>query len=425
MNATEQTNAPGPPPPPSPGAGPVRRLTRASDDKVLTGLCGGLGRHFGIDPVIFRVAFVVLSLAGGTGIVLYLAGWLLVPDDATGVTEADRLLRQKDRRSKAILTLIAIVGVFLVIDGFNDRVHGEVPLSLALIGIGGAVLWSRRNRSEPPPHVPTQPAPTTPDGPEQASAATDLTSPLPTTPEPEPGPGVSARLEDPLAWSSAAAPSTATVSHPRPTKPPKPAKVPKPPKPRSVLVFATFSLLAVLGGLLALLGVSLATSLALALVLTGGAMVVGAWRGRAKGLIPVVVLLGLGLAVASVADVPFHGGIGERFFTPHSTAELQPTYRWGIGHAVLDLRGVDFGPTTSRTVLVTNAIGRLEVIVPPAVTVEVHAHSGAGEIVALGDTWDGSHLDRTVVRAGTDGSGRLVLRARVGIGQVEVRRAAA
>src|SRR6059058_6158300 len=88
MNATDESSSTPPPPPPSASPGPPPRLTRSSDDKVLTGLCGGLGRHFGIDPIVFRIAFVVLALAGGTGIVLYVAGWLLIPDDS-GLTEVD------------------------------------------------------------------------------------------------------------------------------------------------------------------------------------------------------------------------------------------------------------------------------------------------------------------------------------------------
>src|SRR4051794_14947801 len=64
VNATDETMTPPPPsdPPPSATPPPARRLTRSTDDKVLSGLCGGLGRYFGLDPVIFRVAFVVLAL---------------------------------------------------------------------------------------------------------------------------------------------------------------------------------------------------------------------------------------------------------------------------------------------------------------------------------------------------------------------------
>jgi phage shock protein C len=55
------------------------RLTRSETDRMLVGVCGGLGEYFGIDSTIVRVAFVVLALFGASGIVLYLALWLIVP----------------------------------------------------------------------------------------------------------------------------------------------------------------------------------------------------------------------------------------------------------------------------------------------------------------------------------------------------------
>ena len=72
------------PPPPAAAtaaAGAPRRLTRSSSDRVLGGVAGGLGRYFDIDPIIFRIGFVVLTIAGGAGVLAYLAAWLLVPDD--------------------------------------------------------------------------------------------------------------------------------------------------------------------------------------------------------------------------------------------------------------------------------------------------------------------------------------------------------
>ena len=55
------------------------RLTRSETDRMLVGVCGGLGEHFGIDSTIIRVVFVVLTLFGASGIVLYLVLWLIVP----------------------------------------------------------------------------------------------------------------------------------------------------------------------------------------------------------------------------------------------------------------------------------------------------------------------------------------------------------
>ena len=55
------------------------RLTRSETDRMLVGVCGGLGEYFGIDSTIVRIAFVVLGLFGASGIVLYLVLWLIVP----------------------------------------------------------------------------------------------------------------------------------------------------------------------------------------------------------------------------------------------------------------------------------------------------------------------------------------------------------
>jgi phage shock protein C len=55
------------------------RLTRSSTDKILGGVCGGLGNYFGIDPVIVRLIFVGLVFAGGMSIVLYPVLWLIMP----------------------------------------------------------------------------------------------------------------------------------------------------------------------------------------------------------------------------------------------------------------------------------------------------------------------------------------------------------
>jgi phage shock protein C len=50
------------------------RLRRSTDDKVVAGVCGGLGRYFGVDPLFFRLAFVVLAIGGGSGVLLYIVG---------------------------------------------------------------------------------------------------------------------------------------------------------------------------------------------------------------------------------------------------------------------------------------------------------------------------------------------------------------
>jgi phage shock protein C len=74
----EQTaQQPVPAPPPVPAARPP--LRRSCTDKMLGGVCGGLGEHTGIDSTVWRVGFIALTLAGGAGIVAYLLLWVLMP----------------------------------------------------------------------------------------------------------------------------------------------------------------------------------------------------------------------------------------------------------------------------------------------------------------------------------------------------------
>lgn len=60
----------------------MKKLTRSRTARVIAGVCGGLGEYFNIDPVIFRIAFVVLTLGGGFGVVLYLIMWVAVPEQS-------------------------------------------------------------------------------------------------------------------------------------------------------------------------------------------------------------------------------------------------------------------------------------------------------------------------------------------------------
>jgi phage shock protein C len=57
----------------------ARMLTRSEDDRMIAGVCGGLAAHFGIDATLVRVVFVLLAVFGGSGMILYLVLWLIVP----------------------------------------------------------------------------------------------------------------------------------------------------------------------------------------------------------------------------------------------------------------------------------------------------------------------------------------------------------
>ena len=62
---------------------PVRRLVLSDSDRKMMGVCGGLGEWLEIDPILVRVAFILLALMGGLGILVYIVLWLLIPRPST------------------------------------------------------------------------------------------------------------------------------------------------------------------------------------------------------------------------------------------------------------------------------------------------------------------------------------------------------
>jgi phage shock protein PspC (stress-responsive transcriptional regulator)/predicted membrane protein len=119
---------------PSPKAqAAVRKLTRSSSDKLIGGVAGGLGRYFNVDPILFRVAFVVLSFAGGVGILAYIALLAFVPaDDGSS-------LGRGSSANVAGIVLVALLA--LVILGPPAFFLGPVLVPIALVIGIGLLLW--------------------------------------------------------------------------------------------------------------------------------------------------------------------------------------------------------------------------------------------------------------------------------------------
>ncbi|MFH0966384.1 MAG: PspC domain-containing protein [Methanobacteriota archaeon] len=56
-----------------------KRIYRSRSDKIIAGICGGLGKYLDIDPVFIRIIFIILVLTVGSGLLIYLIAWILIP----------------------------------------------------------------------------------------------------------------------------------------------------------------------------------------------------------------------------------------------------------------------------------------------------------------------------------------------------------
>ena len=123
------------------------RLRRSVDDRKVAGVAGGLARHLDVDPLILRVAFVVLAFFGGAGLLLYGACWLLVPED--GSDEAAITL--DDRSRTLALLAVGVLAAFALL-GDSWGVFW-FPWPLAIIALVVLLFVTRKDRrsATPPP----------------------------------------------------------------------------------------------------------------------------------------------------------------------------------------------------------------------------------------------------------------------------------
>ena len=422
----------GPPPggarsPQQPPSQP-RRLVRRREGRMLAGVAGGIADHLNVDPLLIRIAFVVLVFLGGSGVLLYLAGWLLIPEpDGTTVLDRGALRRFRERHpgwSVAAAVVVLVVGVGLLADTLGIA-HAGLVGGLGLVAVGVLLLveesWHPLGWAVPAAGPSTLPVPAP-------------TAPAPPVPPPSPSPANMASYAEyaapPLApaapeFGEAAAAAWAPVAPQPATQAPAASRR----RPRSLLGALTVAaaLLAVgTGALLDDLGavsMSVASALAVALVVVGAGLLVGTWLGRSRALI----VLGLALipfaVAAALVPEPLDAGAGDRTVVPQALGDVSGDYRLTAGHLTVDLSRVALGGA-ARTVTVQVAVGKVDVVLPLGVEVVIDGHVGGGELRLLGHVDSGVDIDSHVTDAGTPGAGALHLDVRSGFGQVDVVRAA-
>jgi signal transduction histidine kinase len=134
---SEKIVLPGRPPRESPKGG-FRNygLYRSTDQRIIAGVAGGLGERFGVDPVLVRIAFALLSLSGLAGVVLYAVLWVLVPEAEGG---AKAFLPPKTQRAVAMGMIV--LGVMILLRPLGLWLGDTLASSFSLAALGAGVIW--------------------------------------------------------------------------------------------------------------------------------------------------------------------------------------------------------------------------------------------------------------------------------------------
>ncbi len=381
-----------PPPPPPP---PPHRLYRRRDDRVIAGVASGTAAYLGVDPVWVRLGFVLVTLFGGAGILIYIVAWIVVPE-ADGPVWAAPLRSWGGAPDLRVLLGVGllIVAAFVLAGSLGIQQWGLLWGAL-LIAAGVALLVQTRW-----PAGAAMVGTASPTG--SAAAAPEATAPI-----------------DPLTASAS------TATHPlTPSFSPSASAAWGRRAPAFPIGMLTSALAILAVGVIALLdnvgavSVSVGTGIGIVLLVIGAGLVAGTWLGRSSWLLALGLLLLPFAAAASLVHQPLSGGAGDIRYAPQSLAALQPAYHLATGRLTVDLSAVaPAGVPINLTV--TDAVGQVVVLVPADLSAEVHASAGAGDLRILGHEEGGYEvtLDETSTAAG---AGTLHLRVSVGMGQVTV-----
>lgn len=142
-----------------------KRLTRSSSSRVIAGVCGGLGEYFNIDPVILRIIFVAMVLWGGSGVMLYIVMWLVIPEAGKESEPMEKRVETAGHEMKAKAQTLAnemrsnrmsgaaVVGMILIVVGVSSIVQAYLPWRifrwdtfwpLMIVTLGLALIFKRK-----------------------------------------------------------------------------------------------------------------------------------------------------------------------------------------------------------------------------------------------------------------------------------------
>jgi signal transduction histidine kinase len=140
----------------TPSAQPGRALRRDTSRGVIGGVCAGIARYAGVDPLVVRVGFVATAAAGGLGLALYPLAWLAIPADrGAGSAGAARMLPARASVQVALGVGFLLLSMLLAFRELGIWFSDALVWPLVLVAAGGALLW--RQSVGPPTAKPDEP----------------------------------------------------------------------------------------------------------------------------------------------------------------------------------------------------------------------------------------------------------------------------
>src|SRR5437016_3062776 len=119
------------------------RIVRSPADRILAGVAGGLGERLEVDPVIVRLAFVVLAFAAGAGVIAYLGCWALSVNPPPDAPMRPPVPTSTER---GVAIGMVVGGLLLMFRGVGAWFGDAVVWPVVLGAVGSAIIWTRADR---------------------------------------------------------------------------------------------------------------------------------------------------------------------------------------------------------------------------------------------------------------------------------------
>lgn len=129
-----------------PASSPMTRITRSRQDRVIGGVCGGLGHYLRVDPVLLRIAAVALALSGGLGVLAYIIAWIVIPEQSGA--EPVRTALPDNRHGLAVAVGAALVGLgaLLLAREWIPWISAGFFWPVVVVAVGVVVITSANRR---------------------------------------------------------------------------------------------------------------------------------------------------------------------------------------------------------------------------------------------------------------------------------------